>query len=347
VKKLLVVLFLLVCGSVQASGQTTQSVAPFVEPNDGRTPLTAALDQATQSIDIYVFILTLPSDDPIVNSLRAAAARGVTARAVVEPCPGEGASCVPPNPDAQDACAKLIAAGVAVKWANPAFPKTHAKTTLLDNSQALVTTVNLEPRSFTVRRDYGVLTDDPGVVGDFARVFAQDWGTDDPVSNCTRTPSRLPDAALQDYSTLVVTPDNGRQAIIGTADAPGLVRSAQATLQIEMEKIDPQESRGVIPALRDAIQHGVHVQVLLKAGESDNVEAAGKIIAAGGEARCRPDLHAKLIIADGQQVFLGSQNLTRDSLDLRREIGWVLTDSETLSRFSDTFSADWAAAGSC
>jgi phosphatidylserine/phosphatidylglycerophosphate/cardiolipin synthase-like enzyme len=343
--------FSFVCGTLLAAQLVSapgsaQTVLPFVEPDDGRAPLTSELDQATQSIDIYVFILTLAANDEILNSLRSAVDRGVIVRALLEPCPGESSTCVPPNPDAYNACLVLTQAGISVKWANPAFPKTHAKTTLLDNSRALVITVNLERSTFTVRRDYGVLTDEPAVVENLARIFAQDWQSDDPISDCSLTPDRISDATVQDYSTLSVTPDNGRQFLVGTVSAPGLIRSAQQTLQVQMEKIDPQENRGVIPALRDVVQRGAHVQVLLK-DDAAGVDAALRVVDAGGEARCQANLHAKMIIVDGERVYLGSQNLTRDSLDLRREIGWVTTDPATLGRFANTFDSDWAAARIC
>ncbi len=181
---------------------------------------------------------------------------------------------------------------------------------------------------------------------DLARVFAQDWQSDDPISDCSLAPSRPSDATVQDYSTLSITPDNGRQFLVGTASAPGFIRSAQQTLQVQMEKIDPQENRGVIPALRDVVQGGARVQVLLK-DDAAGTAAALRVIKAGGEARCQANLHAKMIIVDGGRVYVGSQNLTRDSLDLRREIGWVTTDPAALARFGKTFASDWDAARIC
>ncbi len=331
-----ILLFLLIT-SAEGSGQT---VLPFVEPDDGRAPLTRVFDGATQSIDLYVFELTLMEDDEILNSIRAAVRqRGVTARALLEPCPGEGATCDPPNPDARRACGLLKDSGVAVKWANPAFPKTHAKSILVDDNKALVVSLNLVPRTFSDTRDYGVVTNDSGVVEDLSRVFTQDWQDDDPIADCSRAPERTPDTTVQDYPTLVVTPDNGRERMIG------LIRSAQTSLKIQMEKIDPQPSRGILPALLEIIGRGVRVQVLLKEGDSDNVLAAQRINEAGGEARLQsqPRLHAKMIIVDDERVFVGSQNLTRDSLDFRREIGWVTTDAATLTRFEETFDSDWVA----
>src|SRR5262245_58671320 len=123
---------LLVLCVLHAASANAQFVTSFLEPDEGRDPITSALSQATQSIDIYVFPLTLSGDDPIVRALSAAAAAGVAVRAVLEPCPGEGASCTPPDLEAVTACQILTQAGALVKWANPAFIKTHAKSTLID-----------------------------------------------------------------------------------------------------------------------------------------------------------------------------------------------------------------------
>jgi len=330
----------------QAASAEAQLLTSFLEPDDGRAPIVSALGQATQSIDIYVFTLTLPSDDPIVAALADAVASGVAVRAVLEPCPGEGATCIPPDPEAVTGCEILTQAGIMVKWANPAFIKTHAKSTLIDGAMALVTTINLEPSSFTVRRDYGVLTDDLGVVQELALVFNQDWQDDALISDCTQAPSRAPDTTVQSYNTLVVTPDNARDVLVGSPDAPGLLRAPASTLWIQMEKLDPQMSRGVIPAIHDTAARGVMVQVLLN-DATGSLEQADAVIRAGGQALCRRNLHAKLVIADGQQLFLGSQNLTRDSLDLRREIGWITQDPAVVARFSETFTSDWAAAAAC
>jgi phosphatidylserine/phosphatidylglycerophosphate/cardiolipin synthase-like enzyme len=326
------------------------AVTPFVEPDDGRNPLVSALNQSTSSIDIYVFRLTLAGDDAIVIALRNAVSRGVIVQALVEPCPGDSAAvCTPPNPDARAACDMLRQVGAAVKWANPAFTKTHAKSILLDKSRALVLTLNLVPQTFVSRRDYGVLTDDAGVVENLGRVFAQDWQTDDPVTDCALAPGRTADATLQDY-TLVIGPDNARDSLIGTAEFPGLILSALSSLKIQVEKVDPQNARGIIPALVDRINAGVQVQVLLKpptASEPENAESARQINEAGGQARCQTGLHAKMYIADGGQVFVGSHNLTRSSLDRRREIGWITSDSGTRARFEAVFDADWVQAGGC
>ena len=325
-----------------AAGQNSSNrvLSAFVEPEAGRAPLTGLFDSARVSIDLYVFVLT---DTAITNSLSAAAKRGVQVRAIVEPCPG--GSCTTPVADALTGCNALLGSGASAKWANPAFIKTHAKMALVDGVTALVSTINLENQSFSTRRDYGMTTADPGVIADFQRAFAQDWGQDNPLRNCTQTPaSRPPDNRVQQYPTLISSPDNGRERMIG------LIASAGSSLKIEMEQIDPQDNRGIVPALVAAIRRGVHLQLLMArpSDQPPNQSVYDAIIAAGGEAQFDKalKLHAKMIVVDRQTLFVGSQNLTSDSLDNRRELGWVLSDPATVFCYQAAFNSDWSGAPS-
>jgi phosphatidylserine/phosphatidylglycerophosphate/cardiolipin synthase-like enzyme len=357
----------LVAGGRNAAflGQTV----PIVEPDDGRAPLLngppvlpGGINQAAQSVDFYVFRLrddaTL-SVQPIVDALGAAVLRGVTVRVLLELCPGQDCDPLidPPTLEAQEGCQLLVSQGVQVKWGNPAFPKTHAKSLLIDDSRAFILSFNLVAATFrpgAIRRDYGVVTNDAGVIENFARLFAQDWFDGSPVTDCSLPSGRAPDATVDAYATLTVTPDNGRDQMIGTPDLPGLIRSALpgSGLKIQMEKIDPQAVRGILPAILDRIAAGVQVQVVLHPPDGAefirNLTVANAIIAAGGQARCQTDLHAKMILAEGpQKAFVGSQNLTQSSLDLRREVGWITGDQQTRTRFGQTFDSDWTQAFGC
>ncbi len=308
----------------------------FVEPEAGRAPLNNAFDQAKKSIDIYLFTFL---DDGITASLAKAVARGVTVRAILEPCSGDS-TCPKPNKDGITGCTALLASGIQTKWANQVFPKTHAKTIVIDGSRTLVTTINIEPQSFTTRRDYGLATDDARLIVDFNRVFAQDWGSDDPIMSCSQLPQdRRPDATVQIYATLIVSPDHGREVILG------LIASAKASLKIQVEQVDPQTARGIVPAMVTAVKAGVRLQLLMDnpTNQPDNQTVADAINAAGGEALFQKNYrtHAKMMVIDGQRVFIGSQNLTRTSLDERRELGWTTTDQPTIACFQQVFDADW------
>jgi hypothetical protein len=53
-------------------------------------------------------------------------------------------------------------------------------------------------------------------------------------------------------------------------------------------------------------------------------------------------LHARAIIRDGHQAFIGSQSLRRTELDKRRELGLIVRDPKVIRRLLKTFEADWA-----
>lgn len=326
---------------VVLNGQTTRGIlSAFVEPEAGRAPLVGLFNSAKQSIDLYVFVLT---DLEITTSLASAVKRGVKIRALIEPCPG--GSCKTPVAEALTGCNALLSAGAQIKWANPAFTKTHAKMAVVDGGVALVSTINLEPQSFTTRRDYGLTTDDRRVIADFQRAFAQDWQNDDPLKSCTEAPSdRKAAKGAQDYLLLITSPDQGRQKILG------LIGSAAISLKIEMEQVDSENSKGIVPALVAAVKRGVRLQLLMArpSDQPPNQAVADAVNAAHGEARFAQNLkvHAKVIMVDGQSLFIGSQNLTSASLDERRELGWVTSDPATVFCYTQIFNADWDNKGS-
>ena len=53
-------------------------------------------------------------------------------------------------------------------------------------------------------------------------------------------------------------------------------------------------------------------------------------------------IHAKMIIADGNEAFLGSENFSSPSLEKNRELGIIFTDQEIIKKLQSTFAFDWA-----
>ena len=82
------------------------------------------------------------------------------------------------------------------------------------------------------------------------------------------------------------------------------------------------------------------------AGTIPALEEPGFLARAGIDIRMldAPYVHAKAIIVDGQSAFVGSQNLTANSLDGNREAGVVLSDLLAVSRLQATFDHDFAIA---
>ena len=54
-------------------------------------------------------------------------------------------------------------------------------------------------------------------------------------------------------------------------------------------------------------------------------------------------LHARTIICDRREAFVGSQSLRALELDERRELGVIVRGTKTVNSLVDTFEADWSA----
>jgi phosphatidylserine/phosphatidylglycerophosphate/cardiolipin synthase-like enzyme len=91
---------------------------------------------------------------------------------------------------------------------------------------------------------------------------------------------------------------------------------------------------------------GIRVRILLPDPiEDPGWEIVGRLQAAGIEVRELDDPygHAKAILVDGISLFIGSQNLTKTSLDENRELGIVTDDRGVIARLTATFARDFAA----
>jgi phosphatidylserine/phosphatidylglycerophosphate/cardiolipin synthase-like enzyme len=52
-------------------------------------------------------------------------------------------------------------------------------------------------------------------------------------------------------------------------------------------------------------------------------------------------MHAKIIVADGQKAFVGSENISTASLERNRELGLIVSDQNVLTTLQQTFQQDW------
>jgi cardiolipin synthase len=292
----------------------------LVESDEGRAALDQAINGAQRTVDLVVYLL---SDRQTIAALKAAQARGVRVRVMLEEHPyggGPGNGAV-----AQD----LQAAGVTTAWSNPTFRLTHQKTLILDNTTTWVMTLNLTASAFSRNREFAVQITDPAAVAEIRQVFEADWNRQ---------------AVRPQQPSLVWSPDNAR------AKTLGVIRGAKRTLAIYNEEMQDAETE---QALAQAAQGHVAVRVLMSgagAGNDPNEPGRQRISQAGVQVRLidAPYIHAKMMLADaggtGEEAFVGSENISTASLDQNRELGVLVNDAAHLKRLHDVFEHDWAAA---
>jgi cardiolipin synthase A/B len=288
----------------------------FVEPDDGVGIIVDTINHAQKSIDMTMYLLT---DREVIAALTDSVKRHVRVRALLEQHP------VGSGPDNQGIYDDLHAAGVDVKWSNPAFKLTHEKSLVLDGTSALITTANLTFSSVTSNREYGMVDTDPADAAADEAIFQADW------DRTSVSPAR-PD--------LVVAPNNARQKLTA------LIAGAKTTLLAEQEEM---EDSGIEDTLVAAAKRGVAVRVIVPtAGTGTDYNAAGlqRISAAGARVRrlAKPYPHAKMFLADGQTLYVGSANVSSSSLDSTRELGLIMGNPAAIQRVQQTFEKDWSAA---
>jgi cardiolipin synthase len=287
----------------------------FVLPDDGLDMLLNSLRTAQHTIDIYVFTL---SNQAMIGALSDAVGRGVTVRAVVEPQPSENEAA------GQASVEALSTVGVQVHKSPDYYPRLHAKSFVVDSRQTVISSGNFL-NDWTRTRDYGVLIDDPAVVAALAVAFDADW----------RAEPGTPPPALP----LVLSPPTSR------AVATQLIAEARQMLLLEEEQVtDPD----IVTALAARANAGVQVHLVTNAGQGKNTAPLAHLQAQAPAVQIRYSrhhwMHAKLLIADGQRMLVGSVNLTPESLDVRREVSLLVTDPAALTRAVAVAQADFAGA---
>ncbi len=291
----------------------TQTVSVFVEPDAGEQVILNAINNAHTSIWIELYIL---SDKNVISALKSAAKKHLDVRVMLDPHPfGSSAP--------TSTLKALKTAGATVEVSSPAFVFTHEKGMIIDGTTAYIMTPNLSFSALNGKnREYGIIDTTPEDVQGAIDIFNADWN---------RTQPQITDP------NLVVSPDNSR------SDLTALINSAQTSLIIEGEEM---QDSSVEAAISSAAQRGVQVQVILPApsGSTDSNSAGISTIKAGG-AQVEEDhhlyMHAKIIVVDGTQAFVGSENISTNSLDNNRELGVLITDQTVITTLQQTFQTDW------
>jgi len=311
-------------GSGGPLGSGVQGVRVFVEPDAGDHIITSAIVGAQKSVWVEMYLL---SDRNVIKALEEATHKGIDVRVMLEMHPYGGGS------SPRKVLDQLLAAGVKAQPSNPDFALTHEKGMIIDSTTAYIMTSNFTRAALggtsggkagTKNREYDIVDNNPQDVQAIIAIFNADW-------NHTTAQFNNPN--------LVVSPINSRSGFTT------LIGSARSTMLLEGEEM---KDSGIEQALVDAAKRGVHIQVILPSprnGSSDSNSQGISTLKQGGvlvKEDPRLYMHAKIIVVDGHKAFVGSENISAQSLDKNRELGIVVADSGVLSTLQQTFQQDWS-----
>lgn len=309
----------------------------LVMPEAGHQPILDSINSAKKSILLEMYLLTYSGvTQEITDALIAKSKAGLDVRIILEnqpfimpvaPKPGEL-----PKPQMninRRALEVLTANGVRVKRSSPQFVFTHQKSMIIDGKSAYVMTMNFSAAAFQKNREYLVLDSSPSDVKELTEIFEADWD-ERPI--------------VPKDEDLVVSPTNSKDRILK------LIDSAKKDLTVQVEFMDDADVVAHMSARKKA---GVNVSVQLsyhapdKESGYDGNEKERKQLADAGITSVKfiktVGLHAKLVIADGAKAYIGSENLTTNSLTKNREMGVIIDDKAIVAKLAQVAAKDWAA----
>ena len=290
----------------------------IVLPDDSAQPLLQAIDDASSTLRIKMFVF---SDPALLQAVIAAHRRGVKVRVMLNPARRNGTT------ENDDSRKLLVDAGIEVIDSNPAFDLTHEKSMVVDDTTAFVQSLNWETENLNCARDYAVVTTHAHEVDEVMECFDADWNRTSFTSG--------------NHSHLIWCVGNGRQRL------GSLIDGAKHSLWLQNERYqDPV----IIEHLVRARERGVKIHLMARPSHKLKKE---KLVEGVSGLRILQDvgvkihkmkhvkLHAKLIFADEARAIIGSINLAPGSFDSRRELAIETDDHAIIDRLRTVFKHDW------
>jgi phosphatidylserine/phosphatidylglycerophosphate/cardiolipin synthase-like enzyme len=292
---------------------TTSAVQIFVEPSDNAQPLITSLQNAQSSIHMTMYLLT---NSTVINTLISKKKAGLDVSVVLNKnFPTTGT-------DNNTVFSQLSANGVQVVWAPSLYTYTHEKAAIIDGTSVWIMTMNVTFSSPTSNREYLALDTDPDDVAEAEQIFQADF------TNAGASPT----------GKLLVAPINARARLLD------LITNAQTKLDVEDEELSDSQ---IVPALVAAHDRGVAVRVVLSDDSPTTAmsNAVSTLEADGIPVKklSTPYVHAKAIVADDTLAYVGSENLTQNSLDANRELGLIVSAASEVAKVEATVDADFTA----
>jgi len=290
----------------------------IVLPDDSAKPILDAINGATKSLRVKMFLFSDPS---LLKAVIAARQRGLKVRIMLNPARRDGES------ENQESRIKLEAGGVEVMDSNPEYDVTHEKSMVVDDTTAFVKSLNWDTKNLTETRDYAIVTSHAHEVAEIIECFEADWN---------RKPFKG-----DEHSHLIWCCGNGRDRIAQFID------DAKDSIFLQNERY---QDAVIIERLVRAARRGVKIHVMACPPHKLKKQ---KLVEAVGGMRIMQDvgikihklkhlkLHAKMLLADCSRAIVGSINLAPGSFDTRRELAIEVRDDDVIERLTKIANHDW------
>lgn len=205
---------------------------------------------------------------------------------------------------------RLLEMGVAVSRTADDLVRYHDKLMIIDRRLLYVLSFNFTRLDIDGSRGFGIVSRNVRLVHEAVKLFEADF------TRNHYTPA---------LDTFIVSPTNARKMLAG------FIRKARKELLIYDPKITDTE---MLRALGGRMRAGVAIKVIGRVGKKNPGLDVRNLV--------KPRLHARTIIRDRHQAFVGSQSLRQAELDSRREVGVMVREPKVIRGLVKTFETDWA-----
>jgi cardiolipin synthase A/B len=290
----------------------------IVMPDDSAKPILDAINSATKSLRVKMFLFSDPS---LLKAVIAAKHRGLEVRVMLNPARRDGES------ENKESRTMLEAGGVTVIDSSPDYDVTHEKSMVVDDTTAFVKSLNWETKNLTVTRDYAIVTSHAHEVAEVIECFEADWNRKTFKGD--------------EHSHMIWCCGNGRDRIAQFID------DAKDSIFLQNERY---QDTVIIERIVRAARRGVKIHVMARPPHKLKKD---KLVEAVGGMRVMQDvgakihklkhlkLHAKMLLADEARAIVGSINLAPGSFDSRRELAIEVADADVIKRLTKTAQHDW------
>lgn len=320
--KLVFLSWFVIMGNVCAHPHGWTKNTVFIFPEDGRSPWITAIEEAKKTISMAAYRL---SDPKILEALSAAKKRGIQVNLLVEPAVinhDKGYS--------ENSLEYLKSLDITVHAPSKRFSQVHYKMIIVDRSWGLIGTGNLDAESFDgvknvpACRDFAVPVLKGSLIHEMLRVFEADCKD-------TRIVPRT--------GKLIWGPDQQRSVFLR------MINGAKRKIQIYQQDI---QDMGIVAALAGAARAGVDVQLIMtpypfNKSKDSNLPNQELLKKAGAKValNTKTYIHAKIMIVDNKEMYIGSTNFYTPSLDQARELGIAVDNYKSIRAVIETFEKDW------
>ena len=343
--------------------ETTLEVPGIRQTQQVWVEMISAAKRTLDLEEFYIYGQSGEALDPVLNAVRAAAARGVQVHFLID------SQFYKTYPNDANNLNQVDNIEVRTIDFSSQGGVQHSKYFVVDQSDVFLGSANFDWLALSHIHEVGLHLSNPQVASGLEEVFSQDWSSGAAIGAKAVSSIEKPfswNALISgtgDFRLVASPPSNSPKDIPDSQSAiTNLIGAAKNSLRIQVyqytTKLYKSSKRWKIldAAIRSAASRGVHVQLLvdavaMKTGSTDlkslatlnNIEVRTVIIPewSGGPIPYARLIHSKYFTVDGSSAWVGTENWSGDYFTNSRNVGLTFQTPEIVVQLNQIFDRVW------